>query len=424
MKKIVIALFVLAIVFFAAVKGSLWYFTQQFVDNQIIQAKPVAQISYKEITSSFTGTTTVTGVKVFIPVIDESIFIESIQFIAPDLFTLLMLDSQLQNNEIPESLRLVIRGASLDLNGNLMGMIDNPDVEPTQLEIFSTLACDDTYRIGTDALSRMGYDSLTSDIILSYQFNARKKTLNYILKNNIRDFTHFNLAGELHNIRDFKSLSNKTARLGAITLEILDDSYIERKNKFCANQGKRKVDEYINEHITQVEEYLLSYGVEPEEGLINAYRTILETSGSIVLKADLNKLTGTEEIVSFEPNDIIQFVHLKLFVNGERINEISIDIDKEKLIKAATDTEVELETPDQIKKKRAIIIKKYRPVSIANLKNFNGFRVKIKTYKGKQFKGTLKTDNPRIYEVVSRLRSGNISYHLPVNTIKTAEVFN
>lgn len=423
MKKIVIALFVLSIAFFAAVKGSLWYFTQEFVDNQIIRAKPVAQISYKEIKTSFTGTATVTGVKVFIPVIDESIFIESIQFIAPDLITLLMLDSQLQKNELPESLRLIITGASLDLNGNLMKMIDNPDVEPTQLEIFSTLACGDTYRIGTDALSRMGYDRLTSDIILSYQFNARKKTLHYILKNNIRDFTHFNLAGELHNISDVTSLA-KTIQPGAITLEILDDSYIERKNRFCANRGKRKVDEYINEHILQVEEYLLSYGVKPEEGLINAYRTILETSGSIVLKADLNKLTGTKEIMTFEPNDIIQFVHLKLFVNGERINEISIDIDKEKLIKAATDTEVELETPDQIRKKRAVIIKKYRRVSVANLKNFNGFRVKVETYKGKQFKGTLKTDNPRIYEVVSRLRSGNISYHLPVNTIKKAEVFN
>lgn len=424
MKKIVIALFALSITFFAVLKGSVWYFTQQFVDNLVIQAKPLAQISYKEIKTSLAGSATVTGVKVFLPLIDDSIHIESVQFMASDLLTLLSLDSHLQKNELPESLNLTIKGASLSLNSNLMKMFDNPDVEPTQLEIFSTLACGDIHRIGTKALDQMGYDNITSDIFLSYQFNARKKTLHYSLKNNIRDITHFNFSGDLRGVSDINSLTNKTAQPGPITLEILDDSYIERKNRFCANQGKRKVKDYINEHILQVEEYLLSYGVEPEDGLLNAYKTVLETSGSITLEADLSKLTGTEEIISFEPNDIIQFVHLKLFVNGERIKEISINIDKEKLLKTATDTEVELETPDQIKKKRAIIIKKYRLVSVANLKNFNGFRVKVMTNKNKQFKGTLKTDNPRIYEVISRLRSGNISYHLPVNTIKKAEVFN
>ncbi len=424
MKKIVIAFIVLSVIIFAAVKGSLWYFTQQFVDNQIIQAKPFAQISYQDIETSLTGSATVNKVKVYLPLLDDSIFINSIQFSAPDLFSLLTLDSQLQQKQLPESLNLIIKGASLDLNGNLMKMFDNPDMPPTQPEIFATLACGDTYRIGSKALSKMGYDKLTSDIILSYQFNARKKTLSYDIKDNLRDMSHFNIAGELRNITDLNSFNDLSNKLGPVTLEILDDSYIERKNRFCANQSKQSVAEYITAHLLQVEEYLLSYGVEPEEGLFNAYKTLLETSGAIIIEADLSPLSGTTEIISFEPNDIIQFVRLKLFVNGARINEISINIDKDKLIQAATDTEVELETPDQIKKKRAIIIKKYRPVAVSNLKNFNGFRVKIKTLNGKQFKGTLKVEHPRIYEVVTRLRSGNISYHLPIDTIKKAEVFN
>lgn len=424
MKKIIIALFILSIISIALTKGSLWYFTQQFVDKQIAQAKPLAHISYKEIKTSFTGSATLSGVRVFFPVMDESISIESIQFTAPDLITLLNLDSQLQNNIIPESLSLNIIGASINIDGNLMKMTDNPGVEPTQIEIFSTLACGDIHRIGTKALRRMGYDSITSDIFLNYQFNARKKTLQYNLKNNVRDMTHFNFSSEFHNVTDISSFINNTAKPGAVTLEIIDDSYIDRKNRFCANQEERQVDEYIEEHIQQVEEYLLSYGVEPEEGLLNAYKTLLETSGSITLEADLSNLTGTEEIMSYEPNDIIQFVHLKLYVNNERINEISITIDKEKLIKTATDTEVELETPDQLKKKQAIIIKKYRPVSVANLKNFKGYRVKIFTHKGKQFKGTLRIESLEIYEIVTRLRSGNISYHIPIKTISNAEVFN
>lgn len=424
MKKIVIALFIVSIVSFAAIKGSLWYFSHEFVDNQIILAKPFAQISYKKINTSFAGSMTISEVTVYIPVIDDNIRIESIELIAPDLQTLLTLDNQLQNNKLPPSLTLLISGASLDLNGNLMKMLDNKDVEPTPVEAFSTLACGDIYRIGRHELSKMGYDTLINDIIFNYNFNPRNNTLNYDIRNNIRDMTKINLSGALHGVTDLNSLQTKKARFGKVTLEIIDDSYITQKNKFCANQSKHNINEYINEHNIQVKEYLLSFGIRPEEGLLNAYRTLIETSGSVIIKADLIKLTGTDELVSFEPNDIIQFVQLKLFINDERINEISIDIDKDKLIKSATTDEVEIETPNQIKKKRAIIIKKYRPVSAANLQNFNGYRVKIETKAGKHFKGAIKTDNPRIYEVITRLRSGNITYFIPVNTIKKAEVFN
>ncbi|WP_198264948.1 hypothetical protein [sulfur-oxidizing endosymbiont of Gigantopelta aegis] len=209
MKKIVIALFVISIVSFGALKGGLWYFTQQFVDNQIFHAKPFAQISYDEIKTSFAGSATVTGIKVYLPLFDDSISIESVQFIAPDLMTLITLNNQLENKQIPESLNLIITGASVNLTGKLMKMIDNPDIEPTQMEVFSTLACGDVYRIGSQALAKMGYDTLTSDILLKYHFNARKKTLNYTLNNDIRDFSRINISGELTGVRDLNSLRTR-----------------------------------------------------------------------------------------------------------------------------------------------------------------------------------------------------------------------
>ncbi|MDX2505414.1 MAG: hypothetical protein QNL62_13185 [Gammaproteobacteria bacterium] len=423
MKKIVITLIVLSITIFAAIKGTTWYLTQQFVDNQIVQAKPFVQISYKDIKTSLTGSATVTGIKIYIPAIDDAIYIESIQFLAPDLMTLLALDNKLQRKQLPESLSLLISSASVDLNGNLMGIMDNPNAEPSQLEVFSTLGCGDVYRIGSKALSQMGYDRIINDIVLSYQFNPRNKLLRYTIRNNIRDMTHINLSGELHGVTDLDSFSNNTVKPGKTSLEIVDDSYIERKNRYCANQGKLKIEEYINQHINQLQEYLISYGISPEEGLFNAYKTILETSGSMVFEADLSQLTGTTEFKTFEPNDIIQFVHLRFFVNGKRINEISIAIDKDKLIETATSDEIDVETPDEIKKKRAIIVKKYHSISAAALANFNKFRVRIETSNGKHYKGTINTNDRRIYEVTTRLRSGTISYHIPVDTIYKAEVF-
>ncbi len=127
------------------------------------------------------------------------------------------------------------------------------------------------------------------------------------------------------------------------------------------------------------------------------------------------------------PNDLIQFIRLKLYVDGKRINEISIKIDKDKLAEVANSDEIKLETPDQIKKKKkkkkALIIKKYQPVAIANLKNFKGYRVKIATVKGKHYKGTLKIQDAYYIEVIDRMRSGNITYPVHIDDIKSAQVF-
>ncbi len=423
MKKIIIAIFILSVVLFAAIKGSLWYFTQEFVKNQIIQAKPFAEISYKEIKSSFTGSTTISGITVSIPLINETLRIKSIQLIAPDLITLLTLNSQLEKNKLPASLSFLISGLSLDLNSDLMKKLDDPDIEPTLIETLSTLACGDVNRIGSNALSKMGYDTISNNIIFNYNFNSHNNTLNYKLKNHILDMTEINLSGTIRGVTDLNSLKEKEVQFGKVALEIIDDSYIKQKNKFCAKQGKRTVNKYINEHILQIEEYLLSYGVMPEDGLLNAYKAFIERPESIVIEANLAQLTGTSELISFQPNDFIQFIQLKLFVNDKRINEISIHIDKEKLIENTHSENITIETPNEIRKKQAVKIKRYQIVSAANLQNFIGFRVKIETTAGKIHKGTLKIEKPGTFEIISRFRSGYISYFVPVNKIKKAHVF-
>jgi len=432
MKKIAIALFSLSILLFIIVKTSLWYFTHDFVDTQINNAKPFLQISYDKISSSFTGSATVHDIKVYIPTKDETLSIESVQFKAADLSSLLSLNSHLNNNELPKSLTLLIKGISLSLSGKIVKTLDDPTIEPSHLEVFSTLACGNTVRIGSKELTQMGYQSFIDDMTLTYQFDPRNKVVNYDIKNHFRDFIHFNFYGTINNITNLNSLKTmlinssmvNSAKLGDIAVEFIDDSYVGRKNVFCANQGKRKVEDYINEHSLQVKQYLVSYGVEAEDGLLDAYRTSLEKPGSILFEANLSKLSGTTELMSFEPNDFIQFVRLKLFVNSKRINEISINIDKEQLIRATTTKEVELETPDQIKEKKAVIIRKYRPVSVANLKNFNGFKVIIENSKGAIYKGNINTKEADTYEVITRLRSGSISYHIPISTIKSAKVFH
>ncbi|MCU7837269.1 MAG: hypothetical protein KZQ83_18750 [gamma proteobacterium symbiont of Taylorina sp.] len=426
-KKIIIALFILGISSIALLKGSLWYLTQQFVDHQIFNAKPFVQISYKEIDTSMKGSAIVNGVRIFIPALNETIFVKSIEFITPDLLTFLLLDSQLQKKQIPESLSLIISDAAIDLNGPVMDMIDNPDIEPSVMEAFSTLACGDTNRMGSRTLSKMGYETINNNIKLNYQFYPQKKLLTYTISNHVEDMSRITFNGDIYGLTDLKAISVSTLKPAKITLEIEDDSYIKRKNDFCALQEKYSVKEYITEHSRQVGEYLGVYGIGVEEGLLNAYMQLLKTSGILRFEADLSQfyetISGADELKTFAPNDIIQFIRLKLFVNSKRIDAISIKVDTDKLIAAINNNNSSLEKPGDIKKKQVLVYKKYHTVSSSGLKKYHGYRVKIETYSGKHYKGNLSTDNPKYFEVITRMKSGNIGYQVSKGSIKKAEVY-
>jgi len=427
MKKTIIALLIIAISGFALLQGSLWYFTQQFVDQQVYKAKPFAQISYKEIETSMQGSAIVKGVRVFIPAINETIFINSVEFKAPDVFTFLMLNSKTEQQQIPESLKLIILNAAINLNGPVMNMIDNPDIEPSAIEAFSTLACGDINRMGSRSLSKMGYEMINNNITLEYQFYPEKKRINYTVSNHIEDMSIITVSGELSNVSDIKSFSGKTLKPGKISLEIQDDSYIKRKNDFCALQEKYSVNEYITEHVRQVGEYLGVYGIEVEVDLLDAYKKLLKTMGSVRFDADLKPLSETisyaEELKTFAPNDIIQFIRLKLYVNDKRINQVSIKVDMDKLLDAASNNTSELGQPNSMMKKQVLVYKKYHQISLSNLNNYNGYRVRVETRNGRYYRGTLKTNNPKYYEVITHMRSGNIGYQVTKRNIKKIEAF-
>ena len=427
LKKSIIALLILSISGFAILYGSLWYFTQQFVDQQVFQAKPFAQISYKKIEPSLKGSATVTGIRFFIPSIDETIFIRSIKFTAPDLLTFLMLNSKTQQKQIPESLSLIISNAVINLNGPVMNMIDNPDIEPSAMEAFSTLACGDTNRIGSRTLSKMGYESFNNNITLNYRFFADQKRIKYTLSNHIEDMSIISINGELLDVTDLKSLTKQSLKPSKISLEIQDDSYIKRKNDFCALQQKYSVNEYISEHVRQVGEYLTIYGIEVDPALLDAYSKLITTMGNVRFEADLsslhNEITDIEELKSFVPNDIIQFIRLKLFVNDKRIDQLSVKVDTDKLIAAINNDNGDTEKPQSLMKKQVLVYKKYHRIFPGQLKKYNGFRVKLETLSGKHYRGTLNTDNPKYIEVIIRMRSGNVGYQVSKYDIKKVEVF-
>ncbi len=426
MKKVIIALSLLSVLFVGGIKLGLWYFSQQFIEHQTQRMSTFAQISYKTInTSIMEGSIVIKEVKAFIPAIKENIRIKKITLIAPDAKFLFSINGQLQKNELPRSFNILISGLSLDLDTAFMKSLDDPYANITPIEAVSSLACGKIHRIGGKSLSQIGYESLSADMNLYYTFDKANKSVKYTIKNQFHELAQVNLSGTLHEVTNLDSFSKRSVRLGITELEVLDNEYMLYKNRFCAAQGKRSLDQYYIEHIRQLNDYLLAYGIKAGTGLIDAYQEMLKISASFRLKANLINLSGTEEIIFFAPNDLIQFIQLKLFVNDQQVNKISLDIDKDKLINALDNKTIAVKmiTEQKKKKKVALASKKYRIVAVSNLRKYNGFRVKLSTKSGKKYKGKIITTNPKRYEIVSRYRSGSMSYFVAPSQIKKVEVF-
>ncbi len=427
MKKIAIVLVLLSLLIFAGLKVGSWYLIKQLVNIKIAEVRPFAKIDYKEISTNLTGQANIKGVKVFIPLLDETLIIDSVQIITPDMLSLFNLPEKLQQNKFPESLAVAVNGLQIALNGNLMKILDNPKIPPSPTEIIAALGCGEVFRIGGKALSKMGYDDIVVDSLLRYNFNTKNKQLNFHISNNFRDMTRFSAEGEINDVEDYSSIFSESpqAKLGKITLESADDSFLERKNRFCANENNSSIDAYIEKNTLLLQQYLGSFGIELGDGLIKAYQYELKNPGTVAIEADFSELHGLEEFNTFYPNDLIQFIRLKMYINGTRIDEISVYIDKDKLIDVLTQkpSGSSQSLPEPPEKPKQQHVRKYHRTGVSELSQYNGYMAKIYTRRGKLHQGKINTENKRVYEVIVRLRSGNISYHVPVEQIQKAEVF-
>lgn|GEM_PF-2807637 len=427
MKKIFLLVLILPILVFGGLKGALWYFSKSAMDDLAKKVSSFVDLRYEKIETSLQGSVSINDIALYSALIDDTIKIKSLKLTTNDVFSLLTLHSKLKKNKIPESMLIHIQGIEMDMEGNIAKTLTSPDTPLTMADNIATLACGNTKRFDAKVLQDMGYETIFADFIFQYQFDESQGSLDLTLIENLDRLFSIKLNATVNNIRRLPRITSLTSlpKIGKVSLNYDDDSLASRKIQYCAKQNKSTQDEYIDKHVTLFDQYLQQLGINLGSDLLGAYKDSLKEPGNIDLTLDLRGIDDYMELAQIPIPDLIHNLSTELKVNDKKIGMHRLNINKDQFMQMAlghSKKAIIVSDPNVKPDKPA---KAFHTISRTQLIKYNKHQVIIKTKNGKTYQGQLQVTKDRRfkYAVSSRTRGGQVSYHVDLEDIKSAQVY-
>lgn len=416
-KKLLLALALLPILVYAGLKGFLYYKTKEGVEQIITMARPFATISYEGIDSTLGGVIGLIGVKIQPVNLNDGLKIQSLDVQTPGLGFLLFGVRQASSGEIPERLRLSLRGLSLNMTGQLMGLIEdlqrNEQDPPTPPGL---LNCGKVSRLTSREYTQLGYSQMVLDLGFGFEYDKRRQHADLKFDWAMRDAGAMTGSITLDGIAPQLLAAGGQPKLGPLRLEYRDRSFTEKLKHFCAKEAGLTPDQYVEAEVGVSDaRFLEGWGFVPGPGLRAAYRDFLQHPERIEVEIEFPSDMDPTHLGVIQPENLLSMVHLDLSVNGKPVTDMSFSRH------AATSAPPPTATPS--KPKVTSKPKSFQPVEIADLNKYRGQAVKVYTKQKMVREGVLTQVEANEVAIERRLARGSITITVSVHDIERVEVF-
>lgn len=418
----------LVIVAMLGTAGGHWYIrnkVENVVEDIVKKLRPFAVIKYDSIYSSLLDSSVgVENITINPRAVRDDIRIESIIFHAPNLMFLIDAKDELETGDIPEQIGVSIHGFAIDTNGGLSRVLDNNAKRPTLGARDNAYGCGDVKRFGFAELKNMGYEQLSTDMVLDYQLDSVGSQFNLTLLWTSSDMFELKIESNFEVEKDklkldrVKSIFNK---MSSAYLTYRDLGYNQRTVEYCNNI--RGDTNYISAHIDAFKQDLLNeLGIVPSKVLVDAYRKFMQNSGVISIDSDLSQAINPRYLSNYSPRNVVLLLRPEIEVNGQLV-----DIPYDKLLGTSKQIDVSKAAIDGGKETKqssnnSATDLEFKHTGVEQLHKHIGDMVRIKTKHGKSRKGILvEADGGKVKVEVSR-RGGRITYPITTKSIVTAEV--
>lgn len=409
--------------------GYLWYSTQQQVEQLVLAAKPVAEISYDGIEISLSGSTSVKRIKIIPHSVNDIISIGAIRLNAPNILALLNLRRQLSQGQLPEALSLSIRQFELPLHGGIIGAKPPSPRERKPFDDLDALGCGPVIHFSGNEWQEMGYERFISNMEIGYRLNANR--LNLRVNSNTRDWAmasldmEFVLSTPIASMMELtKSLPPNLASLNAV---LQDDGYNARRNNYCAAKAGKPVNEYIADHVRLVVERLRANGISLGPGLIAAYQRYLSEGEQIAITANPPAPIDPTELQLYKAEDVVKLTGLTVKINDQPISDLRLDWNAAQVARAldaqsAREEAATQETVPPAPPKPTVIQRSFHPAAVSDLGQHVGKIAKLQTRTGASYRGTLETVAEGVVRITIRKAGGAATLSLRSEEITEAQV--
>ena len=437
MRKLLIALIVLAAVTYGGIKGYLWYEVSHKADRAVNALKPFADITYDGVTSSLSGSVGLTGVRIRPRTVDDDIRIDKVEFQAPDLWFLLGATRELNKGTAPNRMGFAVEGLSVSTSGALMAMLEK-GASKHRGAGGDVKNCGNVTFIGADELRSMGYDRVKADIHSHYHFDPASGDLHMYFELLGRDIGDLSMDGVFAtDARHLSAAEMMGAKplLKSATISYADLSYNKRNSEFCAHREGISVDTYIDRSVADAVDQAQRAGLAPQQTLIDAYRQFLAGSGTLTVKLNPPAPVDISTLRFYTPKGIAYQLGPQLDINGQPVDNLpslwaNADTHPQARSQAATaaPTSKQPSAPEATAtgagSSQGASKPRLKTIRVAELEGHLGETARIRITSGREYVGVLEAKRGDKLMLKRQLRGGYMTFPVPLDELDTITLLN
>lgn len=433
------ALIIVPVILVIALKSALHHQSKQTLDQLIEQIKPVASLTYRELSTSLSGTLTLEDINLIPHQLGESLNAQAIKIHTPGLLFLLQGKPLFSGEAIPERLGISIEQMQPQISlGQFIGKTATQSLNNPILDCF--------YH-PDDAVNRFGLDRLKWDITLGYQFDTTANTAMISSRIQIPSLLSFDMDIKLNEIKpsrsDLMQWALQQPGIPPITLRY-QDSALEPLLASCAEKNQLSVSDTIDRLVAADSAHYLSiWGFYPGEALRQGFKDFLANPPhEIIIAINPSRKLDGKSLSLYKIQDVILLLQLTVSINANVVPDLTFTLptDHPAVLPTldwsqwrpptdpansptteATPPVVEAPPQPMIQPR---YVPKYYPVNLAEADHYLGKKVKI--YLTDQIaprEGWLNTIDKAQLTLERKLGTGSVVSEIPLQRIQKIEIF-
>ncbi|HEX6833778.1 MAG TPA: hypothetical protein VF132_09635, partial [Rudaea sp.] len=300
-------LVLLALLLTGGLKLLLEYAVRQEATRATAQLAPVAQLRYEGISAGLNGSIELTQVSLT-PVGHprDAYAAERLTLATPGPFWLLK-RWVAGDNRLPPTLGVDIVGPRWPAAGLPVAL--DGWISPASLVPFETQGCGVVSHFSLADYQRMGLNPGKPSEHLDLRYDADSGALDARAVLRAPGLSTLTLHTELQHFDPHTATTPDGLRklhVAQFSLEYVDQDYLQRRNKFCAQQASIDPAAFVEQHVAAVIAFLQKHDIDPGTDLTKMYKSIVGGSGRVSVLSLPKAGFNAAQIANLAPDELLR----------------------------------------------------------------------------------------------------------------------
>ena len=405
------------------VKGLMYLRVKMAMDDFVAEAATQAAITYEGIDTELQGAASVVGIEVLPEGLKQPIRIERVRLATDDPWLFIKPDQWFKRDrqEIPKQLRVAVQSVRVPLDDAVYKTFVRRMEAQQLLHGGPPDACE-SFNLDPLELKAMGFDALTMDLGMSYQFRTVDERLDMSVDIDLHDIESVSMSMRLTGLvpEDIGKGRMTSARFAQADMKVrLEPAFGTRFVAHCAKKQGLTPAAYEDKLVKDFRDNLQHAGVTLGQELQQALENYYRQWGDIRIYIKPEEPIGMGKAMGLKPDNLVKALGVSLFINEKPVNDLDVKVDLHKL---TGEQEQANGAKSSAAPKRLRVIREYKPVPVDALDRYLGRTVRIHPLDQPIREGVLVAIVDGEAQVRQRTFGGSVTSHIPLQQIRSVEV--